>query len=91
MSEMITRAVNDLPEPERRSLEILLGYPLDANQQVFVMVLAAGKSPDRETRRAAAESIRHTLAQVDRNRVNNGVGDEAFDAAIDEAIIHVRA
>lgn len=90
MSEMITRAVNDLPEPERRSLENLLGFPLDANQQVFVMVLAAGKSPDKETRRAAAESIRRTMAEVDQNRGKNGVSDEELDAAIDEAMHHVR-
>jgi hypothetical protein len=90
MSEMITRAVNDLPEPERRSLEHLLGCPLEANQQVFVMVLAAGETPDRETRRAAAESIRHTLAEVDQHRAKSGTSDDEFDAAVDEAMHHVR-
>ena len=33
MSEMISLPVNAIPEPDRRSLENLLGHPLQANQQ----------------------------------------------------------
>ena len=90
MSEMVTLPVNDMPEPERRSLENLLGHPLEADQQVFVMVFSAGQVPDEPTRRAAAARIRQTLAEVDRHRVANNISDEEVDAAIDEATQPIR-
>ena len=87
---MITRPVNDIPEPDRRSLENLLGHPLEADQQVFVMVYSAGQVPDEATRRAAAAKIRQTLAEVDQYRVANSIPDEEVDAAIDEALHQIR-
>lgn len=71
-------------------MENLLGHPLGADQQVMVMVFAAGKVPNEAARRAAAESIRRTLAEVDRHRVAHGITDDAADAAVDEAMQHVR-
>jgi hypothetical protein len=93
MSAMVTLPVNDIPEPDRRSLENLLGHPLEADQQVFVMVFSAGQLPDEATRRAATARIRQTLAEVDRYRATNGVTDQEVDAAIDEAMhqIHQRS
>jgi len=87
---MISLPVNEIPDPDRRSLENLLGHPLQANQQVFVMVLPTGQAPDKATRRAAAESIRRTLAEVDQYRAAHGITDEEVDAAIDEAMQYVR-
>ena len=88
---MISLPVNDIPEPDRRSLENLLGHPLSADQQVFVMVFSAGMVADDQTRRAAAERIRHTLDEVDRRRAAQGITDEEVDAAVDEAMDHVRS
>jgi hypothetical protein len=90
MSEMISLSVNDIPEPDRRSLENLLGQPLQVNQQVCVMVFSAGKVADDATRRAAAETIRGTLDKVDRHRTARGITDEEVDAAVDEAMEHIR-
>jgi hypothetical protein len=90
MSEMISLPVHDIPDPDRRSLENLLGHPLEANQQVFVMVCSAAQVADEATRRVAAEKIRSTLADVDRYRAVNGIADDEVDAAIDEAMEHVR-
>jgi hypothetical protein len=90
MSDMVSFPVNDIPEPDRRSLENLLGRPLEADQQVFVMVCSAGEVADETTRRAAVERIRNTLTNVDRRRAANGVSDDEMDAAIDEAMEHVR-
>jgi hypothetical protein len=80
MSEMISLPVHDIPEPDRRSLENLLGHPLESGQQVFVMVCSAGKLADDVTRRAAADRIRSTLASIDQHRAANGIADEEFDA-----------
>jgi hypothetical protein len=90
MSEMISLPVNAIPEPDRRSLENLLGHPLQANQQVFVMVCSAGQAADEGTRHAAAERIRCTLANIDRHRADNSIAEDQVDAAIDEAMEHVR-
>jgi hypothetical protein len=90
MSEMISLPVNDIPEPDRRSLENLLGQALQANQQVCVMVFSAGKVADAATRRAAVETIRGTLEKVDRHRANSGSADEETDAAVNEAMEQIR-
>ena len=87
---MISLPVTDIAEPDRRSLENLLGHPLAADQQVFVMVFSAGRVPDQATRRAAAESIRHTLEIVDQRRAERGVTEEEVDATVDEAMAHIR-
>ncbi len=88
---MISFSVNEIPEPDRRSLENLLGQPLQANQQVCVLVFSAGKVADSATRRAAVENIRRTLDRVDRQRATRGIADEEVDAAADEAIEHIRS
>lgn len=87
---MISLPVNEIPEPDRRSLENLLGRSLAADQQVMVVVFAAGKVPNEVARRAAAESIRRTLAEADQRRAAHGITDEEADAAVDEAMQHVR-
>jgi hypothetical protein len=90
MSEMISLPVGEIPDPDRRSLENLLGRPLAADQQVFVMVSSAGKVADDATRRAAMESIRRTLDQIDHYRTAHGISDEEVDAAVDAAMDKVR-
>lgn len=90
MSEMISLPVNDIPEPDRRSLENLLGQPLQPNQQVCVMVFSAGKTVDDTTRRAAVETIRGALDKVERHRAARGIADDEVDAAVDEAMKHIR-
>ncbi len=90
MSEMISLPVNEIAEPERRSLENLLGHPLAAGQQVFVMVFSAGKVSDKATRQAAAENIRRTLDNVDRHQATYGITDDEINAAMDEAMHQVR-
>ena len=90
MSEMISLPVNDIPEPDRRSLENLLGQPLEADQEVCVMVFSAAKMADRATQRAAVENIRRTFDKIDRYRETQGIADQEVDAAVDEAMDHIR-
>jgi len=90
MSEMISVPVSDLSQPDRRSLEKLLGHPLSADQQVFVMVYSAGKVPDEKSRRAAVESIRRTLAEFDRHHLASRISQEEFEDAVNEAMDHIR-
>ena len=90
MGEMVSLPVNDISEPDRRSLENLLGQPLAADQQVFVMVFAAGTTTDAETRRTAVENIRRTMEKVDQYQAARGIGDDQVEEAVNEAMDHVR-
>lgn len=90
MSDMISLPVNDIPEPDRRSLENLLGHSLAADQQVILMVYSAGASADAETRRKAVENIRRTMEKVDQYQAAHGIGDDAVEEAVNEAMDHVR-
>ena len=90
MSEVISLPVHEIPDPERRSLENLLGQPLEADQQVCVMVFSVDKMADGATRRAAVENIRRTFDKIDRYRETHGITDQEVDAAVDEAMDHIR-
>lgn len=87
---MISLPVHAIAEPERRSLENLLGHPLKTDQQVLVLVYSAGHEVDEATRRAAAERMRSTLAVIDQYRAANSIDDSEVEAAINEAVGHVR-
>jgi hypothetical protein len=90
MSHSISLPVREISEPNRRSLESLLGQPLAPDQQVFVLVSAPSHTPDEATRRRAVDSIRQTLERIDRRRAANGDSDQVFDAAVEEAMEAVR-
>jgi len=90
MSEIVSIPVNDISAPDRKSLENILGHPLASDQQVCVMVFSAATVPDAETRRAAAERIRSTLTEIDRRRTSDKISQSASEAAIEEAMNHVR-
>jgi len=90
MSEVVSLPVSNIPEPDRRSLENLLGHPLAGDQQVCVMVFSPSKVADDATRRAAVENIRRTLDQVDRHRAAHGISESDVGVAVDEAMDQVR-
>ena len=87
---MVTHAVNDIPDAARRALEDLLGHHLEANQKVCVMVLPQTEEPDAEARAQAVERIRRRLSEIDKDMEARGVTTEEFNAAVDEAMEHVR-
>ena len=82
--------VPDLQDSGKRWLEAVLGQHLQGNQQVFIMVFTPGVEPDEATRRQALAGVESTMAEVDKNLSEHGVSDEEFDAAIDEAMKHLR-
>jgi hypothetical protein len=89
--ELVTvQNVRDLQEGGKRWLEEVLGQHIAENQQVFVMVFTPGIEPDEAMRRRALAAVEQTMATVEKNLAEQGVTDEAFDAAVDEAMEHVR-
>ena len=88
--ESVVHNVSDIQAGEKHWLENLLGQHLEDNQQVFIMVLKPGIMPDDEARRRAAISMERTFAQTDAHAREHGITREEVDAAVQEAMDHVR-
>ncbi len=84
------RNVKDLQDGGKRWLENALGQHLHESQQVFIMVFTPGIQPDDASRRQALASVQQITAQVGKNLADQGVTDEQFDAAVDNAMDDVR-
>jgi hypothetical protein len=90
MNAIVTHAVNEIPAATRRTLEDLLGRHLEDNQKVRLVVISPPEEKDEETRRQAVENIRRRLAETDQSMAARGITTEEFNAAVDEAMEHVR-
>jgi hypothetical protein len=82
--------VKDLQDSGKRWLETFLGQHLEENQQVFIMAFTPGIEPDATARQQAFASVKQTMTQVEKNLAARNISNEVFDAAIDEAMEHVR-
>ncbi len=87
---MIDCNVNDMPAAGRQAIEALLGRNLDAHQQVFIMAYTPNAAPSKAVRDAARASLQQTFAEIDEYAKAHGITPEEGDAAIDEAMEHVR-
>ncbi|MGA2032112.1 MAG: hypothetical protein ABSG68_07655 [Thermoguttaceae bacterium] len=90
MESTSSRNVTDLPATERQVLEGMLGQPLSPDQRVFVMAYTPSAVPEESVREAARERLRRTFEKVDQYAAAHGVTPEEAEAAIDEAMEHVR-
>lgn len=87
---VVVERVQDLPADGRQILEGLIGRPLADDQQVFIMVLSPGSAPDEEARRRAREGLEATFRRTAAYAERHGISEAEIDAAIDEAMAHVR-
>ena len=87
---MTTRNVQDIPSTERAAIETLLGRRLGAEQQVFIMAYTPNVAPDKSVRRAAEQSLERIFQSVDAHGTTQGITPQEADAALDEAMQHVR-
>jgi len=90
MESIALRNVKDIKDTGKHWLEGVLGEHLRDNQQVFIMVLTPDVVPDDESRRRAANGIQQVLADVDSRTAAEGVTPNEIDAAVEEAMQHVR-
>lgn len=88
--ESIVRSVREIEAAERQVYETVLGRRLHKNQQVIIRVLTPGVVPLEEARRKALGRADAIAQQGRANAAAQGVTDDDLDAAIDEAITHVR-
>lgn len=90
MENILSRNVDEIPEASRRSLESLLGGELLGHQRVFIMVLDPADTPSEAKQCSAATGLRDIIAKAERHAGANGVSEGEADAAVIEAMEHVR-
>lgn len=89
-SPIAVESVKNLQANGKRLLEDILGQKLQENQQVFIMVLSPGTEPDEAARQRARAGLEATFQKTEAYAREHGVSDEQIDAAIGEAMEHVR-
>jgi len=88
--ESIICNVSDMQGDQRQWLESNLGCQLRASQQVMILVLNPGVVPSEETRREALSEVHRISEKAANNLEDQGVSPEDADAAVDEAMEHLR-
>ena len=82
--------VSDLPAPERQTLEGMLGQNLNSDQRVFIMAYTPNAVPEKPVREAATAGLQRTFEKVDQYAAAHGITPEEAEAAVEEAMQHVR-
>lgn len=82
--------VKDLQGTGKQWLEAVLGHHLRENQQVYIMVFTPGIEPDALAKRRGMSAVHGVWDHVDGNLRDQGATGEDFDAAVDDAMEHVR-
>jgi hypothetical protein len=90
MDPTATRNVNQIPADEKRTLENLLGSTLEPQQHVLILTYTPSVQPTDDARQFARERIVRTIAVNHQFATNEGISVEEADAAVDEALSHIR-
>ena len=83
--------VADLSDEQRRVLESVLGQPLANNEVVHWSITTSGRQPTAADKARALAGLEATFAKVRRNLDEKGVSQAEWEAAVDEAVQHVRS
>ena len=83
-------SVGEMAGDERRSVEHLLGRPLQEDQQIYILAFKPGVAPDENTRRRALANMRQTFAAAEQHAQHQGATEAGIDEAVDEAMEHIR-
>jgi hypothetical protein len=84
------KSVKDIQPNEKRWLEGVLGQTIREDQQILIMVITPGEMPTESARREALSGLERTWDRVQEHMREQGIGAAEFDAAVDEAMEHVR-
>jgi hypothetical protein len=88
METHVTHRVSDIPGSGRAFIEQLLGRPLENDQRVFIM--AYTPPADFAARSAARDRLQQFLAAQASRAARQGITANEADAAVEEAMRHVR-
>ena len=88
MQNVSIQKASELPEVVKSAIEQLLGRSIDGEEEVSVVAVPPQQVPPSPNRAAVAQKLE---AFLNRRAEKIGVvSDEEFDAAVDEAVNHVR-
>jgi len=82
--------VSDLPAPERQTLEGMLGQHLNSDQRVLIMAYTPDALPEKSVRETARTGLQELFEKVDEQAQAHGIVPEEAEAALEEAMQHVR-
>lgn len=88
MQNVSVQKASELPPGVKSAVEQLLGRPIDADKEVSIAAVPPQQVPPSENRLAVARSLEGFLNR--RAEKRQDVSDQEIDAAIDEALDHVR-
>jgi hypothetical protein len=88
MPNVSIRKANELSRSVKSAVEELLGRPIDDNEEVSVIAVPPQRIPPSVDRAAVVQELETFLNR--RSEKTRQVSDEEIDAAVDEAVDHVR-
>jgi hypothetical protein len=88
MQNVSIQKASELPPRVKSAVEQLLGRPIDADEEVSIVAVPPQQVPPSGNRAAAAQDLEAFLNR--RAEKTRDVSDREIDAAVDEAVDHVR-
>lgn len=83
--------VADLSDEQRRVLESVIGQTLTSDQVVHWAITKAPRQPTAADKARALAGLEAIFTKIDRNLDEKGVSQAEWEAAVDEAVEHVRS
>lgn len=89
MGNIAIHKANELPSDARRVVERVLGRVLEPDEEVSIMAFSPHDAPTGEARQKLARQLEDRISRTAESVRH--VPDEEQEAAIDDALNHVRA
>jgi len=89
MGDIAIHKANELPSDARRVVERVLGRVLEPDEEVSIMAFSPHDAPTGEVRQKLARQLEERTTRTAKSVRH--VPDDEQEAAIDEALKHVRA
>ena len=89
MGDIAIHKANELPSDTRRAVERVLGRVLEPDEEVSIMAFSPHDAPTGEARQRLARQLEDRITRTAESV--RDVPDNEQEAAIDEALHHVRA
>ena len=89
MGNIAIHKANELPADARRVVEQVLGRSLEADEEVSIMAYSPHTAPRGEARKQLAHQLENRIATTAERALD--ISESEQEAAIDEAVNHVRA
>jgi hypothetical protein len=88
MHNVSIQKASELPQGVKSAIEQLLGRPIDADEEVSIAAVPPQQIPPCNSRAEVAEKLEAFLSR--RAAKVRDVSDKELDAAVDEAVDHLR-